>query len=291
MTQISIIGCGWLGLPLAKTLLENKFLVKGSTTSIEKLSVLENAGIKPYLIVLTPNSFIQSTVNSRDRATEEKTGNLTAFLENSKILIINIPPKLRSPEKENFVLKIKNIIPFIEKSTIEMVLFISSTSVYGENNLMVTEETALNPDTESGKQLVETEQLLQSNKNFKTTILRFGGLIGEDRHPVRFLSGKTHIEKPNAPINLIHQDDCIGIIIKIIRTLEVLDQKDNSKQHEVFNAVTPFHPSRKDYYTQKAIELNLTLPKFNLEKSTFGKTILSSKIETFLGYTFKKSKL
>jgi len=286
MTQISILGCGWLGLPLAKALIENKFLVKGSTTSVAKLSVLENAGIIPFLIVLTPNSNFQSSTNNLVEE-EEKTENLTAFLENAKILIIDIPPKLRGSEKENFVLKIKNIIPAIEKSTVENVIFISSTSVYGENNLLVTEETALNPDTESGKQLMETEQLLQSNTNFKTTILRFGGLIGEDRHPVHFLAGRTHIENPNAPINLIHQEDCIGIIMAIIDQIQIKCWNRN----EVFNAVTPFHPSRKEYYTQKAIELNLALPEFNLENSTFGKTILSNKTGAFLGYTFKKPKL
>ena len=102
-------------------------------------------------------------------------------------------------------------------------LFISSTSVYGEENLIVTEETELNPDTESGKQLVQTEQLLQSNLNFKTTILRFGGLIGEDRHPIKFLAGRKNIENPNAPINLIHQDDCIGIIMEILE-IEFLER-------------------------------------------------------------------
>jgi nucleoside-diphosphate-sugar epimerase len=90
------------------------------------------------------------------------------------------------------------------------VLFISSTSVYNDVDAFVTEETIARPATESGKQLLETEQLLQSNINFKTTI-RFGGLIGEDRHPVKFLAGRENLENPNAPINLIHQEDCIGI--------------------------------------------------------------------------------
>ena len=267
MTQISILGCGWLGLPLAKALLENGFTIKGSTTSNEKLSVLKNLGIQPYLIALSE---------------DETVGNLNDFLDNSKILIIDVPPKLRGSEKENFVSKIRNLIPFIEKSSVEKVLFISSTSVYGEDNLIVTEETELNPDTESGKQLVQAEQLLQSNPNFKTTILRFGGLIGEDRHPIKFLAGRTNIENPNAPINLIHQDDSTAIILKIIK----LDC-----WNETFNAATPFHPSRKEYYTQKAIEFNLPLPEFNSETLTFGKTIASSKVETILEYTFVKPKL
>lgn len=267
MTQISILGCGWLGLPLAKALLENSFSVKGSTTSVDKLLVLKNLGIQEFQIELSET---------------KSQGEVDSFLENSKILIIDIPPKLRGISKENFVSKIKNLIPFIEKSAVENVLFISSTSVYGEDNLAVTEETKLNPDTESGKQLVQTEQLLQNNPKFKTTILRFGGLIGDDRHPIHFLAGKTNLENPNAPINLIHQDDCIGIILEILR---------QNSWNETFNAVTPYHPSRKEYYTQKAKDLNLVPPAFNYENLILGKTILNSKVETILGYTFTKPSL
>ena len=267
MTKISILGCGWLGLPLAKALLNNDYLVSGSTTSEEKKAVLEQAGIAHFLISL-----------SEDKAL----GNLPGFLENSEILIIDVPPKLRGSEKENFVSKIRNVIPFIEKSAVEKVLFISSTSIYNEVNAFVTEETIPNPDTESGKQLLETEELLQSNTNFKTTILRFGGLIGEDRHPVTFLAGRENLDNPKAPINLIHQVDCIGIILKII---------ENDAWNETFNAVTPSHPSREIYYTQKALDLNLALPRFNHKNLSIGKTILSTKIETVLKYTFTQPNL
>lgn len=267
MKQISILGCGWLGLPLAKAILENGFSVNGSTTSREKLSILKNSGIQPFLIVLSENKI---------------DGDLTLFLENSKILIIDVPPKLRGSEKENFVSKIKNLIPFIEKSTVENVLFISSTSVYGENNSMVTEETTPQPETESGIQLLQTEKLLQNNSNFKTTVLRFGGLIGEDRHPVRFLAGRRNLDNPNAPINLIHQKDCIGIIRAILR---------QNCWGDTFNAVTPFHPSRKEYYTQKAQERNLDLPEFYIENGLIGKTILNGRINTVLNYTFTELNL
>jgi nucleoside-diphosphate-sugar epimerase len=280
MKQISILGCGWLGLPLAKALLEKGFSVKGSTTSIEKLSVIEKTGIHPFLISVS----------------EDKTeGNLDGFLENSEILIIDIPPKLRSlgtdsstALRKTFVEKIKNIIPPIEKSTIKKVLFVSSTSVYGDTStaLSVTEDSPLNPETESGKQLVKVEQLLQNNPNFKTTIVRFGGLIGEDRHPIPFLAGKKNLENPKAAINLIHQQDCIGIILRIICHTEPVEV-----WGETFNAVAPFHPSREDYYTQKAIDFGLEPPEFNFESPTFGKTILSTKVETVLGYSFLKPHL
>lgn len=267
MKQISILGCGWLGLPLAKSLLEKGFSVNGSTTSLEKITVLEKAGISPFQINLFEDSI---------------EGNIDLFLSYSEVLIIDIPPKLRGNSSENFVTKIQNIIPFIEKSSVEKVIFVSSTSVYSDDNSIITEETKPNPDTESGKQLLEAEQLLQKNSNFQTTIVRFGGLIGEDRHPIKFLAGRKNIENPEGPINLIHQVDCIGIIEAIYET--------NSWQ-ETYNAVTPYHPIRKEYYTHKAIELNLPLPEFDESKISIGKTILSDKVASVLNYEFEKKTL
>jgi nucleoside-diphosphate-sugar epimerase len=287
MTKISILGCGWLGLPLAKALITKGFSVNGSTTSAEKLSVLENSGISPFLINVTLSA-VEEALDSKSAS-----GEIEAFMNESSILIIDIPPKLRASNSNRstalemtFVDKIAFLIPFIEKSTIEKVLFVSSTSVYGETNGKITDETIAKPATESGKQLLESEFLLQSNPHFKTTILRFGGLIGEDRHPIKFLAGRENLENPEAPINLIHQEDCIGIMLRILYHTEP-----DEVWNETFNAVAPFHPSREDYYSQKARDLNLALPKFNHTKPSIGKTILSTKIETILNYTFTKTHL
>ena len=139
MRQISILGCGWLGLPLAKSLLENGFSVKGSTTSLEKIQILEDARIEAFQIEVSETLII---------------GDMSSFLKNSEVLIIDIPPKLRRVSSENFVKKIQNLIPYIEKYKIEKVVFISSTSVYADDNSVITEKTKPNPETESGKQLV-----------------------------------------------------------------------------------------------------------------------------------------
>jgi nucleoside-diphosphate-sugar epimerase len=273
MKQISILGCGWLGLPLAKFLVENGFSVNGSTTSYEKISLLEKNNIHPYLIRLSVDEL------------EDTARLITHFLKNSTVLIINIPPKLRGNASENFIAKIQYLIPFIEKSSIEKVLFVSSTSVYADSASMsevCTEETTPDPDNESGKQLLSVENLLLSNCHFQTTIVRFGGLIGIDRHPIAFLAGRKNIENPDAPINLIHQKDCIAILHKVI---------EDSYWNTVFNAVAPFHPTRKDYYTQKAIELDLKAPEFEHKKASLGKTISSEKLITTFAYTFKEPKL
>ena len=50
MQKISILGCGWLGIPLAEALIKNGFSVSGSTTSIEKISLLQNLDVEPFLL-------------------------------------------------------------------------------------------------------------------------------------------------------------------------------------------------------------------------------------------------
>ena len=269
--KISILGCGWLGLPLAKKLIENGYEVKGSTTSESKLELLKNAGISPYQIKMEENDI---------------TGNMESFLENTDVLLVDVPPKLRGDFTENFVQKIKNLIPFVENSKVEKVVFVSSTSVYGDTFPIqeLDEESALNPDTESGKQLVEVEKLLQSNENFQTTILRFGGLIGPDRNPAKFLAGKENVENPEAPINFIHQEDCIGIICAMLRQVE----NETWNWNDTFNAVTPNHPNRENYYTEKALEMNLKVPTFVKDPISIGKKISSKKLQNKLNYIFTK---
>ncbi len=261
-TVISILGCGWLSLPLATNLIQKGHAVKGSTTSENKLAVLKSQGIIAYLIALRESKIL---------------GDVAAFLEGSSIAIIAIPPKVRGGEKENFVAKMTALLPYIEATDIEKVLLISSTSVFPDTPEVISEETEPQPDSESGKQLLQVEQLFKNNKKFQTTIVRFGGLIGEDRHPVVFLSGRKNIANPEAPINLIHRVDCIGIIERII---------ENDIWNETFNAVTPFHPTRKEYYTQKAKGLGIPIPEFASDTISIGKTINSSKIGSRLQYEF-----
>jgi nucleoside-diphosphate-sugar epimerase len=262
MRKISVLGCGWLGLPLAKALLQNGFLVCGSTTSENKLPLLSQSGIEPYLIKVSENNI---------------EGSIHDFLHGSEILIIDIPPKLKGENSEIFTEKIGHLVSFIKKAEIKKVIFISSTAVYADDNTLVTESTTPNPETESGKQLLASENILKDHAGFKTTIVRFGGLIGEDRHPVKHLAGKENLENPEAAVNLIHQDDCIGIMLNMI---------ENNHWNDLFNGVAPFHPTRKEYYTQKAIEMNLPLPKFSQSGSS-GKIIDSKKISEVLNYQFQ----
>ncbi|WP_458628085.1 Rossmann-fold NAD(P)-binding domain-containing protein [Winogradskyella sp. PC D3.3] len=264
-TQISIIGCGWLGLPLATKLVEEGFTINGSTTSETKLQVLQEHQINPFLITLNETAVL---------------GPYSKFLTGSETVIINIPPGLRKQPTKNHVAELKHLMHKIEAQAIKQVLYISSTSVFEdqEDFPIITADSIPNASSDSGKQLIEIEQMLQANSNFKTTILRFGGLVGNERHPSKFLSGKTNISNPEAPINLIHQTDGIAIIVSIIK---------NGLWNKTLNAAYPEHPNKKDYYLDYCKREKLPRPEFNSSEKSKGKIIQSKILVQLLNYTFK----
>ena len=264
--KISILGIGWLGLPLAMHLIAKEYQIKGSTTSLMKLKKLKQKGIKPYHIILKE---------------DKVAGGIDEFFDESEILIINIPPGLRSNPDIDFVAKIRGLLKPIEKSSVKHVLFVSSTSVFEDQEgfPIIQDTTVPNASKNSGEQLIATEWLLRENANFKTTILRFGGLFGPDRHPATMLSGKTNLKNPEAPINLIHQQDCIEIIDTIL---------EQQYWEQTLNAAYADHPQKEAYYTTICKQMNLPIPQYDKETVSIGKAIDPDKAVKELNYEFKK---
>ena len=260
---VAILGCGWLGLPLAKAFVEGGYLVRGTTTSEYKLAMLQKEGIAPFLISLTEEKII---------------GDISGFLADTEVLVINVPPKLRGGHKENYVKKMQLLLESVKIAKTKKVIFVSSTSVYGDINAEVTEETIPIPSTESGKQLLASENLLKNTPELQTTIIRFGGLIGSDRHPITMLSGRKGLKNGNHPVNLIHLNDCISIISSVIN---------QNWWGEIFNAVYPYHPPKKEYYSQEAVKRGLILPHYVQNSKKSGKNIASSRLIHVKKYVFK----
>lgn len=262
---ISILGCGWLGLPLAERLRDNGHQIKGSTTSKDKLQILKGKKITPFLLELTP---------------ELQCNDCDDFWD-ADVLVLNIPP---GRGRENIMgyhqKQITSVINKVSKSSISFVIFISSTSVYPEQAGIVSEEDikAGNASRPSGNALIEAEQLLRKQSAFDTTIIRFGGLYGHDRHPIKYLAGRKNIKKGNAPVNLIHQDDCINIIQTVI---------ENNIKGNVFNGVSDGHPPKKMYYPAIAKAMELQPPTFDDDKNKEYKIVSNRKLKMMLDYKFR----
>jgi hypothetical protein len=256
----SILGCGWLGLPLAEFLISKGFAVKGSTTSPGKLPVMSSKKIESFLLQLNP----------------ELTGDRIKDFFNSEILIIDIPPGGRDDKVSFHTRQVRSILGEVKRSSVSKVIFISSTSVYGNVNREVTEAEELLPDKESGKALKIVEEMLFAENTIKKTVIRFAGLVDDDRNPVKFFAGRNNIPGGNIPVNLIHRTDCINIIYQVI---------EQNAWNEIFNACSDSHPSKREFYTAAARKLNLPAPEF-IDTADNYKIVNSDKLKQRLGYEF-----
>ena len=246
MKNISVLGCGWLGKPLALSFLDDGYAVKGSTTSEEKVPILEDLDIETYLVDIYEN--------------EE----FDAFLQ-SDILIIAITSK----DIDGF----ENLIAQIQESSIQKVIFISSTSVYGRINKVMTEED----EVLHNHPLVEIENLFRENTFFETTIIRFAGLFGGERQPANWFKNGKKIPQPKGFVNMIHREDCIEIIHEIIG---------QNSWNELFNACANHHPTRREFYTLAKLSAGFELPEFENNDVYEWKIISSDKIQKVLNYEF-----
>ena len=260
--RIAILGCGWLGLPLAEAFLADGYQINGSTTSDEKIGDLKKHGISPFLISLSEDNI---------------EGNISGFLINVAMLVINVPPRLRGDNTENYVKKMQLLHDAIKKSSVRKVIFVSSTSVYGAISGDVTEETIPQPNTASGKQLLTSERIFRDDSELHTTIIRFGGLIGPNRHPVTMLSRRKKLSNGNAPINLIHLNDCIRIIIKILK---------KNWWCETLNGVYPYHPTKQEYYTSEALRKGLQVPDYVANSPKISKIVHSYNLTNVKDFRF-----
>ena len=246
MNRVSILGCGWLGKPLAVSFLEDGYVVKGSTTSNDKIEKLESLGIESHLVNI-------SELEEYD-----------SFLE-SDILIVAITSK----DVDGF----ENLIAQIQGSSIQKVIFVSSTSVYPRNNKVMTEED----EVVKNHPLVEIENLFTKNTFFETTIIRFAGLFGGERQPFNWFKKGRKIPQPNGFVNMIHREDCIEIIHEIIN---------QNCWDETFNACSNHHPTRREFYTLTKLSKGIEIPEFENNEIYEWKIISSNKVQKVLDYKF-----
>ncbi len=261
---VAIAGLGWLGQPLAYRLANLGYTVKGSVTTVEKASLLQQNSFDAY-----PVEISESGVS----------GKVNALLKNVDYLIIMIPPGLRRNTGADYVLKMTNFLEEIKKASIQKVVLVSSTSVYDDSQGKVTEKVEPKPETIAGKQLRQVEELFLHTAELQTTVVRFGGLYGGSRQPANYLAGRKDLLDGDAPVNLINRQDCINILTEILK---------QEAFGIVFNAVNPDHPKKADFYIKKAKEMGLEVPTFTkMDSEQTFKQVDSENLKKILGYEFK----
>lgn len=252
MQTIGIIGLGWLGTPLAERLVDEGFTVWGTTRDKNNLRF----GQLPSTISLVE-------WNSGDWSTLEKR------LAKTNILIVTLPPSSFEGKSVEILDQLFQNLP-----TNIRVIYTSSIGAYAEKTGEITEDSQL----DEGHKVVQTENLLR-RYCANWSILRLGGLIGDKRHPVHFLTKKVN-DNPESWVQLITRKDCVEIIYRLVK---------EKKENYLLNLVNPSLITRKEYYTKVAQDLQIDLPRFLDNQSDTSPRVVKSNIfaELFPDYRFE----
>lgn len=266
--RVSILGCGWLGFPLAKQLLTNGIAaeVKGSTTSAEKVQKLEAAGISPVLMSFDPMPSVEPETLSSFLATD--------------ILVIAIPPRMAALGADNHLKQIEYVLEYLPSSPIQSIIYISTTSIYPDLNRTVTENDVTEPVHSAQPPLIQTENRLKELRPDKqVSVLRLGGLLGYERIPGKYVKGQKNLTTGNIPVNYIHRDDAVSVICSVI---------DQGIHDETYNVVAPLHPIRASVYLDNCQQFGWEAPTFDNPAQTPPHKIVSSeKLTTDYEISFK----
>lgn len=247
--KIAVVGCGWLGLPLSLSLQDSGHSIVATSRSKEGCSQL------------SPLGFTCLAFELGDDLWHEK----LAPIFDCDLLILNIPVGRKTSSAPAFIGCMEELLRKASSSNIKHLIFVSTSSVYGDQATVVSESSPAAPTTQSAKANLTVEQLAQQYFAKQATILRLSGLVGADRHPVRYLAGKRDLSAPNKVVNLVHQVDVIQGIHSIVK---------NSIWGHTLLLCAEEHPSRQDYYTWAAKQLGLVLPSFTDQPdAATGKTI------------------
>lgn len=256
--NITIIGCGWLGRFIGEELIKQGYSVNGSYRSDETREALILAGIHPF----------QFETDTTYRELPEE------IIRDTDLLILSIPP-FDKDEPEKYAIALQNIAAQLEDKT--RVIFTSSTGIYPQK------EGAFDEDyeflvSEKLTPLYLAEKGLTSILGDRLLILRLGGLIGGDRHPIKFVAGRQMKTRGNEPVHLIHRADIASFILFTLERSPTMNG--------VYNFYYPINLTKKEYYRMLAEKNKLTPPQFTGEKN-INRSVSGKRLQNINGYYLK----
>lgn len=136
-------------------------------------------------------------------------------------LIFLPAPQAREPDiyRAVFLDGLRNVLDALEAASLERVLFVSSSAVYGEHgDAWVDEATPPSPPGFNGKVLLEAERWL-ANRPVESVVLRLAGLYGPGRMQLveRLRTGQARAPREHRHwANRIHVDDAAAAVVHLL---------------------------------------------------------------------------
>ncbi len=250
-----IIGCGYLGMRVARTWLTRSRDVFALTRSSANAEKLLSLGIRPIIGDVTDPDSLRS-------------------LPKVQTVLHAVGFDRTSPKsmRDVYVDGLRNVLEVIA-SRVERFVYVSSTSVYGQSRGEQVDETSeCNPSRENGKICLDAERLVwrhfpqNDSLTCRANVLRLAGIYGPGRLIARIEELKTRKPiggNPKAWLNLIHADDAAQAILAC---------EDRGRPRETYLVCDDRPISRRDYYEALASQLGIGCPTFVADESLDGIT-------------------
>ena len=218
-----IIGCGYIGLPLALRLQQEKHEVSGWVHSPASAALL---AAYPFDRVIT------GSVADED---------VWADVSEEYDVVIHCASSGRGGESEYEQVFLKGALMMNAHQPRARQLFVSSTSVYRQmQGEVVTEKSPAEPDTATGRILRVAEKVALGSG---ATVVRSSGIYGPGRCVLwaKFLRGDAVIEGDGLRwMNQIHQSDLVAALAHLIEA---------GAPGEIYNATDDTPVTQLDYFT------------------------------------------
>ncbi|KGJ87922.1 SDR family oxidoreductase [Colwellia psychrerythraea] len=280
-SSVGIVGCGWLGTALAHQLKKQNIEVLATRSNAENVEQLKSEGLTAEVLCLPTE---QTLLNKHP-------------IFNRQCLVIAITPQFRQG-RVDYAQKVQQLVAAAKASNcVEKIILLSSSAVYNGLSGLVDENIKLDLSADKVSLLSQAEQAVllfnehrygkqsfnESNDglvNRNGYVLRLSGLVGPNRHPGKFLLNGRMLKSPQAIVNLIHQQDAVGLIQAILTSNLV---------GGIFNGVSSTQVTKKQYYQAAATALQLPAPVFEEDEMLSGdepKIVSGSKTKAVLNYHF-----
>jgi len=196
--RVAILGCGYVGLELARQLQEAGHEPIGVRRSAAGIDAIESAGVRAV------------------RADVTDATDLAAVPEvDALVFAASSGGRGAEAAREIYVEGLRTAIEAFGTRALppDRLVYTSSTGVYGDHGGdWVDEETPLSPGTEKTRALAEAERIAleeASEAGIAGTVARFAGLYGPDRYRLeRYLDGPV----TEGYLNMVHRADAAGAV-------------------------------------------------------------------------------
>ncbi|WP_411965628.1 SDR family oxidoreductase [Haloferax sp. YSMS24] len=202
--RVAILGCGYVGLELARQLVAEDHDVWGVRRSDAGLDAVESTGAEAVRADVTDADSLDAIPDVDHVVFAASSGGRGSdaardvYVDGLRTAIDHFAAREAAPDR---------------------LVYTSSTGVYGDHDgAFVDESTPLDPTTDKTRVLAEAERVAReyaAERGLDGTVARFAGLYGPDRYRLdRYLDGPV----TEGYLNMVHRDDAAGAVAYFLET-------------------------------------------------------------------------